>query len=445
MSRNRTLKNLPAGPGRRIGLATLTGLVVANMIGAGVFTTSGFAMGDLGSPAYVLAAWLVGGIVALMGAFSYGALARLIPLSGGEYIFLSRSIHPLVGFIAGWVSLLAGFTGAIAYAAITFEAYLAPLFGDAFLPSKLLATLVILAAVFIHGLRVKRGAIIQNIAVILKLALLSGFVLFTFFWTMPSAWEGVAAYQGSAPATFSITAFSLTLMWVSFSYSGFNAAVYIAGEVDNAASLVPRAMVYGTLVTLVVYVLLNTIFVFAPAPAAIAFQQDVAAVAAEVLGGEGLALLVRLIIIVALFTSVSAMIMIGPRVYARMAEDGLMPAALRFKGETPLSSIVMQAALAIIVVRIAGLRELLSYLGFTLGLSAALTVASVFVLVRQQADNKPVLPGYPWAPAGFVFFTLLFSVLAAIRNPWEMVAALLTIGSAIIIYLITGKIRSAGA
>ena len=296
------------------------------MIGAGVFTTSGFAMGDLGSPAYVLAAWLVGGIVALMGAFSYGALARLIPLSGGEYIFLSRSIHPLVGFIAGWVSLLAGFTGAIAYAAITFEAYLTPLFGDAFLPSKLLATLVILAAVFIHGLRVKGGAIIQNMAVILKLALLSGFILFAFFWTMPSTWEGVAAYQGSAPATFSITAFSLTLMWVSFSYSGFNAAVYIAGEVDNAGTLVPRAMVYGTLVTLVVYVLLNTIFVFAPVPASIAFQQDVAAVAAEVLGGEGLALLVRLIIIVALFTSVSAMVMIGPRVYARMAEDGLMPA-----------------------------------------------------------------------------------------------------------------------
>ena len=414
------------------------------MIGAGVFTTSGFAMGDLGSPVYVLAAWVVGGLVALLGALSYGALARLIPLSGGEYIFLSRSIHPMVGFIAGWVSLLAGFTGAIAYAAITFEAYLSPLLGEANLPPKLLATVVILAAVLIHGLRVKGGAITQNFAVVAKLVLLCGFILFAFLWSAPSGWVGVAAYRIGEPAEFSITAFSLTLMWVSFSYSGFNAAVYIAGEVENARTLIPRAMFYGTAITITLYILLNIIFVFAPAPESIAFQQDVAAIAAQALGSERLSLVVRLIIIIALFTSVSAMVMVGPRVYARMADDGLMPSILRFTGETPLSSIVMQAALAIGLVWIAGLRELLSYLGFTLGLSAALAVASVFVLVRRRPETRPNLPGYPWAPAGFILFTLLFSVLAAMRNPWEMVAALLTIGSAIIVYLVIGKVQAAG-
>jgi APA family basic amino acid/polyamine antiporter len=204
-------------------------------------------------------------------------------------------------------------------------------------------------------------------------------------------------------------------------------------------------MLYGTAITITLYVLLNIIFVFAPAPESIAFQQDVAAIAAQALGSERLSLVVRLIIIIALFTSVSAMVMVGPRVYARMADDGLMPSILRFTGETPLSSIIMQAALAIGLVWIAGLRELLSYLGFTLGLSAALTVASVFVLVRRRPETRPNLPGYPWAPAGFILFTLLFSMLAAIRNPWEMVAALLTIGSAIIVYLVIGKVQAAGA
>ncbi len=429
------------GRSRDIGLATLTGLVVANMIGAGVFTTSGFAMGDLGSPVYVLAAWLVGGFVAFLGALSYGVLARLLPLSGGEYLFLSRGVHPLAGFIAGWVSLLAGFTGAIAYAAITFEAYLAPLLGAAVLPAKLLATTVIVLAAVMHGIKVRGGAFIQNIAVTAKLGLLCGFILFAFFWSSPATWEGVAIYRVSDPATFSITAFALTLMWVSFSYSGFNAAVYIAGEVENAERLVPRAMLYGTLLTMLVYILLNLIFVFAPAPASIIFQQDVAAIAAEAVGGEGLAIIVRIIIVVALFTSVSAMVMIGPRVYARMAEDGLMPARLRFRGETPVSAIVMQAGLAIVVVWIASLRELLSYLGFTLGLSAALTVASVFVLVRRQEGSIPHLPGYPWAPAGFILFTLLFGMLAATRDPWEMIAALVTIGSAVFVYLLFGRNR----
>jgi amino acid transporter len=444
VSAAKTMTSEAGGTARQIGLATLTGLVVANMIGAGVFTTSGFAMGDLGSPVYVLAAWIAGGVIALLGALSYGALSRLIPLSGGEYVFLSRGIHPLVGFIAGWVSLLAGFTGAIAYSAITFEAYLAPLLGEETLRPKILATGVILAAVLIHGLRVGGGAAIQNLAVIAKLSLLSGFVFFAFLWSEPAAWGGVTAYQDAEAVSFSITAFATTLMWVSFSYSGFNAAVYIAGEVDHSSARVPRAMIYGTLITLVVYLLLNTIFVFAPSPESIAFQQDVAAIAARALGGDGLAIFVRVIIVIALFTSVSAMIMIGPRVYAQMAEDGLMPKILRFKGETPVVSIIMQAVLAIVAVWIAGLQELLSYLGFTLGLSAALTVASVFVLARKQADKGFRLPGYPWAPAGFVMFTMLFSILAAVRNPWEMFAALLTIASAIIVYVVIHRRRPAG-
>ncbi len=414
-----------------LGLYSLTGLVIANMIGAGVFTTSGFAIGDLGSPVLVVLAWFIGGCLALCGALSYGCLARLMPVSGGEYLFLHRSIHPLAGFVAGWVSLLAGFTGAIAYAAISFEAYLMPQAYRESLPANLLATLVIIIAAIAHGLRSRHGILLQNLAVIVKLVLIAGFFLLVLMGPPLRSWQGLQAWQQNGSQVFSIYAFAMTLMWISYSYAGFNAAVYIASEADEPARMLPRAMFYGTLITMIIYLLLNAIFVFAPAPELIAFKQDVAAIAASVLGGERLALLVRAIISVALFTAVSAMIMIGPRVYAQMADDGLMPAILRFRGEVPAVAILMQTVLAILVVWISTLRELLSYLGFTLGLSSVLTVCSLFIIVRRGGYDTAQLPGYPWAPSIFIVFTLLFACLAAVREPWQMAGAVFTIVSGV--------------
>ena len=423
----------------RLGVYTLAGLVIANMIGAGVFTTSGFAMGDLGSPVFVLSAWLIGGLIAVCGVISYGLLARLMPISGGEYLFLSRSIHPLAGFVAGWISLLAGFTGAIAYSAITFETYLVPEGLKQVIPGNMVATTAILAAAIIHGIRVRHGAVIQNITVILKLILILCFILVAVYGPTFWNWDGVKTFQEQGNPEFSISAFAITLMWISFSYSGFNAAIYISSEVENAKVTVPRAMLYATLVTTIIYLFLNSIFVFAPAPDIISYKEDVAAIVANVLGGEILAHVIRGIIAIALFTSISAMIMIGPRVYAQMAEDGLMPGALRFTRETPDISIAMQSLLAIIVVWVTGLRELLSYLGFTLGLSAAATVSSLFIIVKRDEGLAGELWGYPWIPAVFIGFTLLFAGIAATRDPWEMLAAIITVISGVIIYFIFKK------
>lgn len=422
-----------------LGLYTLIALVVGNMLGAGVFTTSGFALADLGSPAYVLLAWFIGGLLALCGAVSYGALSRLMPVSGGEYYYLSRAVHPLAGFVAGWISLWAGFTAAIAFAAITFEVYLLPAAWQAAMPENVAATGVILLAALAHGLNVGRGARFQNAAVLLKLLLIFGLILFVAVQSDISAWPGVEAWRRSTPPPLSIAAFASTLMWISFSYSGFNASIYIASEVEDAADRVPRAMLYATCLIMLLYLLLNTIFVFAPAPADAAGQQDVAAVAAAALAGEPLANVLRGIIALAMFTSVSAMIMVGPRVYAQMARDGLMPALLRFEGEVPAAAIAMQAGLSIVVVWVSGLRELLSYLGFTLGLSTVVTIGSLFLAVRRRGGDRIPLPGYPWAPLVFIAFTLLFASLAATINPREMVAAVLTILSALVVYWLFGR------
>ena len=426
-----------------LGIGTLTSLVMASMIGAGVFTTSGFALADVGTPQRVLAAWLIGGGVAMCGALSYGALAQRITLSGGEYVFLSRVIHPVAGFLAGWVSLLAGFTGAIAFAATAFEAYIMPdTIRPAWLPSDSLAIALVVVCGLAHGLRKQQGTVSHNIVVVLKLVLLVAFLGYAASTFPSGTWQGLSPSASAVPP-FSLSAFALTLMWVSLSYSGFNAAVYVAGEARDAATNVPRAMVLATVLVMVLYLALNAVFVYAPASAAIIGKRDVAAHAAAVLGGQWLELGVRAIIALALVSSVSAMVLSGPRVYAQMAHDGVLPRVLRMHGDVPHAAVALQVVLACVIILLAGLQELLSYLGFILSISAAATVASLFVLHRAAQRHTPdplssptPMPGYPFVPVAFIVCTLGFASLAALRRPLESLIGLATIAIGLVLYAV---------
>jgi APA family basic amino acid/polyamine antiporter len=303
----------------------------------------------------------------------------------------------------------------------------------------LLATLAILVAALLHALKLRPGAWLQNAAVALKLICIVGLCVLAVF---SGPWLGLAEVVDRADAVppFSISAFALSLLWISYSYLGFNAAVYLAGEVPAAQTQVPKALLLGTSLTLVLYVALNAVFVLVPSYDTVAGREDVATAVAEALGGDWLATAVRGLVALALFTSISAMLMIGPRVYARMAADRLAPQFLNFKGETPTAAIFTQAALAAGVVWLTDLRQLLSYLGFTLGLSAATAVASLFVIARRKPERIGSLPGYPWAPGIFVAFTLLFAGLAATQNPTELLAALVTILSGLLLYTVLRRI-----
>jgi APA family basic amino acid/polyamine antiporter len=427
-------RNHPLKP--KLGPFSLVCLVVANMIGVGVFTTSGFALADLGSPQRVMFAWLVGGLIALTGALSYAGLARSVPQSGGEYVFLARLVHPLAGFVAGWVSLLAGFTGAIAFAALALEAYAAPLLPFP-IPTNSGAIAVIALAAILHGVRVETGAAAQNAVVTLKLVLILAFVIYALA-------VGVIASSPTPAPSFSLGAFAQTLVWISLSYSGFNAAVYVAGEARDATTDVPRALWLGTTLVTSIYLVLNAIFLFLAPYSAVAGRADVAAIAARVIGGPGLEAVVRVIIIVALLTAVFAMMMAGPRVYAQMAHDRLFPGMYRYAGPAPRAAIALQAGLAVIVVLVTDLRGLLGYLGFTLSLSAAATVAALFMRRRGERSIAQV-PGYPFTPAIFIVATLLFAVLAARRNPWELAAAVVTLASGTLVYAILARRRSSGS
>lgn len=420
---------------RTLGLFSLVCLIIANMVGAGVFTTSGFALGDLGSANRVVAAWVVGGLIALAGAVSYGGLVRRMTESGGEYLFLSRVIHPVAGFIAGWVSLLAGFTGAIAFAALTFETYAFPTRPE-WLPDGVAASVLVLLAAVLHGVRVRAGAVTQNVAVVLKVALLVGFLIFAGFVAMTEGTAPVIAVAGP----FSLSAFAGSLVWISLSYSGFNAAVYVAGEAKDAERTAPRALWIGTLVVTALYVALNAAFVYLPSFESVVGKQDVAAAAAQAIGGDTAAMAIRVIIVVALVTSVFSLIMAGPRVYARMAEDGVLPGIFRFKGsDAPTAAIVGQAALAILLISLSDLRGLLGYLGFTLSISAALSVASLFILAKREGRQTIAVPGYPFTPLFYVIVTLVLAGIAGARDPMQLLAAVVTIASGSVAYYFVKK------
>lgn len=411
------------------------------MVGAGVFTTSGYTLASLGSPLIVIFAWAVGGAIAICGAISYGYLVRAMPESGGEYLFLSRAVHPMLGFVAGWVSLIAGFTGAIAVAATALESYVLPQpVRPDWLPQGIVAVAAIVACGVFHGLRPLVGTWFQNLAVILKLGLLVLFLFFAAFYGPSDGWQGAALPEFKNMSSLDLVfAFANSLVWISLSYLGFNAAVYVADEATDAKKIVPRALILGTCIVTILYIFLNAVFIYAPPSTAIAGQPDIAAISAKYLGGNWLALFVRGIVTVALLTSVSSMLMAAPRVYAKMADDRLLPKILQFRGNAPTLAVIAQVILAASIVIISDLQQLISYLGLTLSLSAACSVGCLFLpkVYASFGSGRPVI-----APAIYVAATIITSVLMTTREwyntgvPWQIIATALTFTVGAIIYLL---------
>ena len=413
---------------RRLGVPSLSALVVANMVGAGVFTTSGFALGDLGSPGWVMAAWLLGGGIAVLGALCYGALAARLRESGGEYLFVSRTLHPAAGFLAGWVSLWAGFTGAIALAAEAAQSYLEPWLPGG-LPLDLVGSAAIVLTGVVHTVGVGPGARVQNVAVALKVSLLLVLVGIGL-----ASLPDLPSTEPPSAGTFGLGTFAVTLMWISLSYSGWNAAVYIAGEAREPERTVPRGMLVGTLAVFALYLALNWVFVHSAPVDELAFVPDVAAVAAAKLGGAPLENLVRGILVVALLTSISSMVMIGPRVYARMADDGLFPKSLAFTGAVPAAAIWLQVALAVLVLWISTLREQLTNLGWILSLFTALAVVGLLRLRAREGAERVPIPGAPFVPLVFLALVLGLAGLALREAGEVLVPSLVVLGSGVVLY-----------
>jgi APA family basic amino acid/polyamine antiporter len=441
-------------------------IVVANMIGTGVFTGAGFNANALHDPWTILLAWVVGGLLALCGAATYAELGSIMPKAGGEYVYLREAYHPSVGFMSGWVSLTAGFSAPIAVSAIAFATYLATLFpglhgGEVWAAATLdigvhhftitvgavqvIAIGLIVLVTALHSFDAKVGGWVQAAFTAAKVLLIVLFILAGVLLG-DGSWGNLAS-RGESFGNVGTMAFATQLMYISFAYSGWNAAAYIAGEVEKPERTIPRALLLGTGVVMLLYVLLNFVFLYAVPVETLAGPSDkfapvieVGDVAARNLFGESAGKLVTSVIALALVSAVSAMVMAGPRVYAAMANDRALPKKLAYhnKRGVPLVAVITQGVLACIFVLVGDLGALMRFVGFTLAIFAALAVGAVFILRARGLRAAYQTWGYPVTPIAFIALSAWIAYAQVRQNPKEsaVVAVLLGVG-AVVYYLAT--------
>ncbi len=429
----------PAAGSATISRATATSITVANMIGTGVFTSLGFQVVDVRSGFALLLLWVLGGVFALCGALAYGELAAALPRSGGELHFLSRIFHPSLGFLAGWLSLTVGFAAPIALAAMAFGRYLARVFPG--LP-PLAASCAIVALVTLAHLRDLRiGSWFQNSFTVFKVGLILVFI---------GAAVGAESRSGidfaPRPGDLEVVLggpFAISLLFVMYAYSGWNAAAYVTGEVAEPAVNVPRALALGTVLVLVLYVGLNWAFLATTPIDALAGQIEVGHVAAERVFGAAGGRLMSAMLCVALVSTISAMTWAGPRVTQIMGQDYAFfrAFAATHPGGSPRRAILLQTAIVFALLLTSTFEAVLVYIQLTLVLSSFLTVLGVFRLRRTAPDlPRPVRTwGYPVTPLLFLVISLVTMGHTLVNRPWESLAGLATVAAGLPIYWLSPR------
>lgn len=437
---------------RTLGLFPATNIVIANIIGAGIFTTSGLLMADLGSPVLLIVLWAVGGIIAICGALAYGELGANFPEAGGEYMFLSRIFHPSLGFLSGWVSFIVGFSAPIAASALGFGEYFIRAFPGlaewiseyTFLgvngSSKLFAVLVVLAFTIIHSRGLKFGTGIQNILTILKVLLVAGLIIAGLVFGKGNA-GNFEAQNTLGKGLSGWKTIGLSVMWIMFAYSGWNASTYIGSEIKKPQRNLPASLLIGTGIVIILYLLVNAVYVYAVNPEEMKGVISIGGLAMGKLFGPGAETIFSLLISFALFSSLSAFIIIGPRVYYSMARDGLFfksIARVSSKYKVPVHSIYLQSAIAIIFILTGSFDQILTYMGFSLGIFPLLTIAGSF-RIRRTKQIQTRIPGFPVPQLIYLLSGMMILILAFMERPVESSIALATVAAGIPAYFLFRK------
>jgi APA family basic amino acid/polyamine antiporter len=425
---------------RKLGLFPATNIVVANMIGAGIFTTTGLLMAGLNNPLLMLALWITGGLIALCGALSYGELGAAMPGAGGEYLFLSRLYHPVFGFLSGWVSFIVGFSAPIAASAMGFSEYFCralpviPFWlqsnGIMSPPATktVLSVSVIIIFTLIHYRGIKSGALIQNVLTLLKVTLII-FLLLAGFLSGKGDLSNFTSGGTISSGFAGWKTIGLSLMWIMFAYSGWNASTYLGAEIKNPLKTLPWSLILGTGIVILLYLGLNVLYVYSINPEEMKGVISIGGLAMGKLFGPSAETLFSLLISFALFSSLSAFIIIGPRVYYSMAKDGLFfksVARIHPKFQVPSNSIILQGLIAIILALSGTFEQVLTYMGFALGIFPILTVIGVFRL-RKVNPDAPRLPGYPVTQILYISAGVMILVLSLLERPVESGIAMITV------------------
>jgi APA family basic amino acid/polyamine antiporter len=431
--------------GSSVSVLVATAIVVADMVGVGVFTSLGFQVKDIPSGFSILLLWAVGGIVALCGVFAYSELGAMFPRSSGEYNFLTRAYHPAFGFVAGWVSATIGFAAPVALAAMAFGEYGKSVLPDA--PPLALALGVVWLVSLVQLAGVKHSGTFQLLATILKVVLIVAFLVAGFVIGTPQPVTFTPsvsdfAHIASAP-------FAIGLVFVMYSFSGWNAATYIIGEMHAPERNLPRAMLAGTLIVLVLYVALNAVFLHTAPSGELAGQLDVARISGAHIFGEFGGRIVGAMICIGLISSISAMMWIGPRVMMTMGEDipSLRVFARKSTQGAPAYAILFQLAIASLMLFTRSFEAVLDFIQFSLLFCSFFTVLGVIKLRITRPDlPRPYRAwGYPVTPVVFLLVTGFMMYYLLTERPVQSLLGVVIMISGLVIYAVFRKRAGRGA
>ena len=428
---------------RQLGLATGILVVVADMIGVGIFMTTGNILGMTHNALTVLVLWLIGGVVAITGALSYAELATMWPDVGGEYVYLKKMFGFLPAFLTGWISLVVGFSAPVATGSLLLVQYVNKLlhnvsgsasavtFFDGVWTQKVIAALIILFFGIVHMIGVKRASNLQNFLTILKILIVVSLI---GFGMMMIDFENFGRLTAQYPiingGSLGIPSVGLALLIVMFAYSGWNCASYIAGEIKNPERNLPRALLFGTLITMSLYLLLNVVFLLSAPGEAIMGKDEIGAIAARFLFGANVSNIFTLSIAIILLSSISVQMMVGPRVYYAMAKDRMIfnsISKLHPRFETPWRAILIQMCLSIFYVFTGSAMTLVIYMGFALNIFPVMAVMGMmYFRYKEPGLARPYrVPLYPVVP--LVYITLSIGMMMAALMNWT-ITSLFAIG-----------------
>jgi APA family basic amino acid/polyamine antiporter len=421
---------------RKFNSSTAIAVVIANMIGTGVFTSLGFQLLDIQSGFALLMLWIVGGVTALCGALTYAELGSALPRSGGEYNFLSECYHPVAGFISGWISSTIGFAAPVALAAITFGAYLSSVLS--FFSTQWLAVSLIVILTLIHSTSHKNSAGLQFFFTLIKLALIGIFCVSAFYWVdvpqpilfLPKESDLTVIFSGS---------FAVALIYVNYAYNGWNAATYLSSELKRPQQSLPKILVTGTLLVTITYVALNFVFLYSAPVENMVGKVEIGYEVAKSIFGEVGAKVTGVIMSLLLVSTVSAMTMAGPRVLQVIGEDFRLfrPLSVVNRSGIPGRAIYFQSLVALLFVVTSSFESILVFAGFALALNNFFAVFGIFVLrAKQPKLERPYKTWlYPLPPLIFLGLTGWTLIYLLLEKPQEALMSLLLVFGGGLFYL----------
>ena len=424
--------------------STLTAVVIANMIGTGVFTSLGFQLLEIQSGFAILMLWALGGLIAVSGSMTYAELGAALPRSGGEYNFLAKIYHPCAGFVSGWVSATIGFSAPTALAAITFSSYLMSIFpeADTDWTRKAIACTLIIILAQIHSSNRERSGGLQMSFTVLKISVILLFCIGAFIFSKNI--QPISFYPAKDDInTIFSGSFAISLIYVSYAYTGWNAATYLSSELQSPQKTLPWILLSGTLVVTVLYILLNFVFLSVAPIEDMQGKIEIGYIASKSAFGESAANFTGLALALLLISTVSAMTLAGPRVLHVIGEDFKMLSFLSKvnKNGIPTMAIQIQSLLAIAFIITSSFESILVFAGFTLALNSFITVSGVFVLRFLMPDIKRPYKAsmFPLPPLIYLSLTgwTLYFVVA--NRPLEVIFSAAIVLSGIIFYFISAK------